>query len=119
MQIEVTDYQLLDTIGKGSHIIKKVIAQQVAKVYPQAVSNNLTEVTPDIYQKANITNGWIELSTDLKVGNRVKIITENSNAIHEVIEVENNRFKVEQLATGNSQPSFETSNRSSRPNRIW
>ena len=103
MQIEITNYQLRDTIDKGNQLIKKVIAQQVAKVYPQAVTNNLTEVVPDIYQRAEVENGWIVIDNDLKIGERVKIITETSNEIHKVIAVEDNRFKVNQLATDNPQ----------------
>ncbi len=94
MQIQVTDYQLRDTIDKGNKSIKKVIAQQVAEVYPQAVTNNLTEVVPDIYQRAELQNGWIMLATNLKVGDRVKIITETTNDIHEVTAVQKNRFKI-------------------------
>ena len=59
MKIKVTDYQMKDTIAHGNRIIKKVIAQQVAAVYPQAVNNSTTEVVPDIYQKANLQNDWI------------------------------------------------------------
>ncbi|MCB0315960.1 MAG: tail fiber domain-containing protein, partial [Calditrichaeota bacterium] len=59
MQIEITDYTLRDTVANGSTPQKKVIAQQVAQVYPQAVTTNLTEVVPDIYQRAEVKDGWI------------------------------------------------------------
>ncbi|MEZ4849532.1 MAG: tail fiber domain-containing protein [Bacteroidia bacterium] len=100
MQIQVTDYTLRDTIAKGKTPQKKVIAQQVADVYPQAVSKNLTEVIPDIYQRAEVKDGWIMLATDLKPGERVKIITENGSDIYEVSMVENNRFQVAESETG-------------------
>lgn len=103
MQIEVTDYQMKDTIENGNDIIKKVIAQQIAEVYPQAVDKQLTDVIPDIYQRANVENGWIQLETNLQVGERIKIITKTSNAIHEVTTVENGRFQVAQLKTSNTQ----------------
>jgi len=105
MQIEVTDYRLKDSIAKGTHAIKKVIAQQVAEVYPQAVNTDLTEVVPDIYQRAEMQDGWIMLATDLKVGERVKLITEKASEVYEVSAVEANRFQVSGLASRLSQQS--------------
>ena len=102
LQIEVTDYRMRDTLLKGNQQTKKVIAQQVADVYPQAVSKNLTEVVPDIYRKANTVDGWILLSTDLQVGQRVKLITESSSDIHVVSAVEKDRFQVAGLSSSTS-----------------
>jgi len=99
MQIEVTDYRLKDSIAKGTHEIKKVIAQQVAEVYPQAVNTDLTEIVPDIYQRAEVQDGWIMLATDLQVGERVKLITEKASEVYEVSAVETNRFQVSPLAS--------------------
>jgi len=99
MQIEVTDYRLKDSIAKGTHQIKKVIAQQVAEVYPQAVNTDLTEAVPDIYQRAEVQDGWIMLATDLKVGERVKLITEKASEVYEVSAVETNRFQVSKLTS--------------------
>ncbi|MEL6805614.1 MAG: tail fiber domain-containing protein, partial [Bacteroidota bacterium] len=97
MDIQITDYQHIDTIQKGTDAHKKVIAQQVAEVFPQAVTSNTTEVIPDIYQRAHLQDGWIELATNLEVGERVKIITETSHDIHEVTAVEATRFQVANL----------------------
>lgn len=105
MQIEVTDYRLRDSIAKGNRSIKKVIAQQVAEVYSQAVTTNLTEVVPDIYQRADVQDGWIMLATDLKAGDRVKLITENASEVYEVLEGESTRFKVSAL-TSDFSPLF-------------
>ncbi len=58
LQIEVTDYRYKDIVEKGNRPTKKVIAQQVEKIFPQAV-NRHTDVVPDIYQKASIKNGWV------------------------------------------------------------
>ena len=99
MQIEVTDYRMRDSITQGSKAIKKVIAQQVAEVYPQAVTTTLTEVVPDIYQRAEVQDGWIMLATNLKAGERVKIITEQSADIYEVTAVEESRFQVSNLSS--------------------
>ena len=94
LQIQITDYTFKDKIAKGERPQKKVIAQQVEKVYPQAV-NRSTNTVPDIYQPAPIADGWIELATDLKVGERVKLIAEKEEGIHEVLEVADGRFRTE------------------------
>jgi hypothetical protein len=91
MGIEVTDYHYKDKLAHGNGPQKKVIAQQVEKVYPQAV--NITKgVVPDIYQKAGTKDGWVELATDLKVGDRVRLISEKEEGVHEVLEVKAGRF---------------------------
>jgi hypothetical protein len=92
--IEVTDFRYKDLIGKGNGLHKKVIAQQVEKVFPQAVSKQ-TDVVPDIYQPASFTNGWIELATDLKKGERVKLITEKGEGVHDVIEATPDKFRAD------------------------
>ncbi|MEM9525888.1 MAG: tail fiber domain-containing protein, partial [Bacteroidota bacterium] len=102
MAIAITDYQHIDTIQRGSEIHKKVIAQQVAEVYPQAVTNSTREIIPDIYQRATVKDGWIQLATDLQVGERVKIITEAGSQIYEVTTVEAHRFQVTPLSTDHS-----------------
>ncbi|MEM6262038.1 MAG: tail fiber domain-containing protein [Bacteroidota bacterium] len=111
MKIEITDYTLRDTIAKGHTPYKKVIAQQVAEVYPQAVTNSLTEVIPDIYQRAEVQEGWIMLATDLKVGERVKLITEQRSEVHEVLAVEADRFQVSSLKTANRELLSEAKSR--------
>ncbi len=95
MQIEITDYTMIDVVEKGNQTYKKVIAQQVDKVYPQAVSKNLTDVVPDIYKRAEMKEGWIILETNLKVGERVKLITEENAEIYSVTEAETSKFKVD------------------------
>ncbi len=64
-EIEITNYQMKDVIARGQRPYKKVIAQQVKKVYPQAISYS-TDVIPDIYQMATIKKGWVNITTDLK-----------------------------------------------------
>ncbi len=115
-QIEITDYTFIDTIQKGNQAYKKVIAQQVAEVFPQAVTTGLTQVIPNIYQLASIDeNGWVtgcELSVAsclLKKGDKVQIIFDEEKELLEVLEVNGNTFQVEfkvengQHATHNSQ----------------
>lgn len=94
-QIQITDYQFKDQLKEGQTQQKKVIAQQVAEVFPQAVNKQFTEVVPDIYQKATMDEkGWIDLATDLKVGEKVQIIFEDRRGILEVLQVSNEAFQV-------------------------
>ena len=90
--IEVTDYFYIDSVAKGKGKQKKVIAQQLEAVYPQAVSR-LTEVVPDLYQKARVKDGWVTLATSLKNGERVRLIGEKKEGIHEVLEVTPEKFR--------------------------
>lgn len=90
--IQVTDYTYVDSVAKGAGRQKKVIAQQVEKVYPQAVRRS-TDVVPDIYQKAEVKDGWIKLATNLKKGERVRLIGESEEGIHEVMEVRDGAFR--------------------------
>ncbi len=99
MNIEITDYKLKDSITKGNRDYKKVIAQQVEKVYPQAVTQ-ITDIVPDIYKKATITSGIINLATNLKAGDKVKLIFENSEEIIEVKKVTENSFTTDCKKTG-------------------
>ena len=92
--LEITDYQYKDVIAKGDGLQKKLIAQQVEKVFPQAVSKR-TDTVPDIYRKASLKEGWIALTTDLKKGERVRLIGEDHDAIHEVTEVAKAGFRTD------------------------
>jgi hypothetical protein len=90
--IQITDYRFKDEIGQGSGQQKKVIAQQVEKVFPQAV-NQHTGVVPDIFKKAAIQDGWVVLKSEVKKGDRVRLISEKHDAIHEVLEVKKDSFR--------------------------
>jgi hypothetical protein len=92
MRLEITDYHYKDVIAQGNRPHKKVIAQQVEAVYPQAV-NESTDVVPDIYQQALIQDGWVNLATNLKAGERVRLIGEQEEGIHEVLEVDADGFR--------------------------
>ncbi|MGZ4968097.1 MAG: tail fiber domain-containing protein [Methylobacter sp.] len=94
LSIEITDYHYKDVIEKGSAPQKKVIAQQVDQVFPQSVSKH-TDVVPDIYQQAAFVDGWVELATDLKAGERVRLISDNVEGVYEVLDVAKNKFRTE------------------------
>ena len=97
--IEITNFTYKDVIGKGNRQQKKAIAQQVETVYPQAVSRT-TNVVPDIYQKAKVKDGWVQLATNLKKGERVRLIGGNNEGIHEVLEVEPDKFRTDFAVDG-------------------
>lgn len=94
-KIEIRNYTLIDLISKGNKAFKKVIAQQVKEVYPQAVTNDVTEVIPNIYKLSEIQNGWIFLTTDLQVGDKIKLIFSESEELVEVTDVNKKSFKVD------------------------
>jgi hypothetical protein len=93
-RIEITDYTFKDVVASGSRPYKKAIAQQVEKIYPQAVSQS-TAVVPDIYQPAPFIDGWVELATDLKMGERVRLIADQVEGIYEVLEVAEEKFRTD------------------------
>jgi hypothetical protein len=100
LSLEITDYRHKDVIAKGHGTYKKVTGQQVEKVFPQAVSKH-TEVVPDIYRQASIEDGWITLATNLKKGERVRLISEKTAGVYEVLEVAQNRFRTDFKPEGN------------------
>lgn len=82
-QIRITEYTRVDTPVHGSRPERKVIAQEIEPILPSAVSRH-TGTVPDIYQLAAVVDGWVSLDTDLRAGERVKLI---HGATHEVVEV--------------------------------
>ena len=98
LSLEITDYKMKDE-SKGNKPYKKVIAQQVMSVYPQAVSLT-TEVVPDIYQLSTIDNGYVSLETNLKVGEKVRLILEDETSLFDVISADKNGFKVSTNKSG-------------------
>lgn len=98
-RIEITDYTLKDVIANGSDPVKKVIGQQVAAVYPQAVNQGANDI-PDIYQQAAIKDGWVEIATDLQPGERVRLIGEQNEGIYEVLEVTQDGFRTDFVTDG-------------------
>ena len=101
LKIKITDYHYKDSATNGSSKNKKVIAQQVEKVFPQAVSQ-LEGPIPDIFATAAVTNGWVQLATNLTVGEKVKLITKQGEIQAEVKAVRADGFQVDtDLESGN------------------
>ena len=92
-QIQITDYHYVDTPAQGSRLQRKVIAQQVEKILPFAVTAN-SGVVPDIFRNADAANGWINLPTSLKIGERVRVIHSKGHELLEVLETTPASFRV-------------------------
>ena len=84
-KIQITDYRYIDSISAGTTPQKKVIAQQVESVYPQAVRLRFDYI-PDMYcvaQKAEFdaNSKTLKIHVDkdhtLKKGDKVQWIDEN------------------------------------------
>lgn len=94
-KIEITDYFFKDPVSKGNKPQKKVIGQQIAEVYPQAVSTNNKEIVPDIMQMSVADNGWVRLTGhDLKPGDRVRLLFKEGKEELEVTEATSEGFRV-------------------------
>jgi hypothetical protein len=106
MQLEVTDYRHIDTIAKGSGEVKGFIAQQVEKVFPQAVSVDVDAI-PDIFSKpaalqVNGTEATLRMPVahQLEAGNRVRIIQDGGGQMeYDVVRTEGNAFTVKDWNT--------------------
>ena len=72
-KIEITDYKFIDTLGKGTRPFKKVIAQQVEAVYPQAVST-IKGIIPNIYAPAKQV---------LKDGKYITLVMDKTHGLRE------------------------------------
>lgn len=100
-KIKITNYRLKDQRSMGNKTYKKVIAQQVKKVYPRAVSSNITEVIPNIYSISEIQNGWMAITTsEVKKGDYVKLIFSASEALVEILDVSEGKIKVDTQKEG-------------------
>jgi hypothetical protein len=97
-KIEITDYTMKDEVSMGNKPIKKVIAQQVEKVYPTAVQQigfKGATFTPDIYamansvksEKADIYKIGLVKAHGLKDGDTVRLITAKNPELNIVAHV--------------------------------
>lgn len=97
LQLEVTDYRKVDTLAHGNILEKGFIAQQVEKVFPQAVTITQGNL-PDIYaQPVKLQVSGEEATFEMEkphalvAGDRVNIITEKSaQGEYEVVKVTSN-----------------------------
>ena len=99
LSLEVTDYKMKDKVKYGEKVTKKLIAQQVKEVLPQAVSLQ-TEFIPNIYKLSTINEGIISLENDLKKGDKVKLYFDENEEIVEVVSATKNSFKLNSKKEG-------------------
>ena len=99
LSLEVTDYKMKDKVQYGEKVTKKLIAQQVKEVLPQAVSLQ-TEFIPNIYKLSTIKEGIISLENDLKKGDKVKLYFDENEEIVEVVSATKNSFKLNSKKEG-------------------
>ncbi|MEN9610285.1 MAG: hypothetical protein RLZZ628_1099 [Bacteroidota bacterium] len=92
-KIQITDYTMKDKFQYGDKKYKKVIAQELKAVYPQAVSLS-TNFIPNIYKVAAVQDGWVNIQADVAKGDKVRIITEAGQQEIVVEAAEANRFKI-------------------------
>ena len=102
-KIEITNYRMKDVATWGNQTFKKVIAQQVEAIYPEAIKMQ-TAVIPDIYTLAeavvyDATNKQLSLTMSkdygLKVADKVELVHPEKGKIQaEVIAVNGNSFTV-------------------------
>jgi hypothetical protein len=59
-------------------------------------------VIPDLFCVAGIRDGWIELATDLKQGERVRLTGDSAGGVFEVLEVQPGRFRTEFATKGDT-----------------
>jgi Head domain of trimeric autotransporter adhesin len=92
-KLEITDYTMKDVATWGNKAYKKVIAQQIESIYPQAISMQ-TAVIPDIYtlaQSVSYTTDSKELTVTmaknyaLKVGDKVEFVHPERGKIQSTI----------------------------------
>jgi hypothetical protein len=92
LQLEITNYQYKDFVGKGDRPQKGLIAQQVEDVFPLAV-NQGTDFIPSIYTIAQHLEAdldseqltvSIEKTHELQLGDIVRLITDTEEVEKEV-----------------------------------
>jgi len=95
LKIQVTDYLYKDRNQRGEGQYTKVVGQQIATIFPQAVKMH-TDVIPDIYRPATISGGWIQLlDHGLSVGERVRLFWNDTEpVIYNIEEASKDSFRV-------------------------
>lgn len=97
-RLRITNYRMKDRVQWGERTFKKVIAQQVEEVFPQAITYQKSCI-PDIYKLASAKENYVFLPQHtLKVGEKVKLILNDCEEIVEIASVERDGFRVCSLA---------------------
>lgn len=96
LQVKIRNYSYIDYVKNSTKTIKGVVAQELEKTFPEAVSKSTGHI-PNIYQlcdQVTSNEGLKELTCELKephglkVGDKVKLITESDQEFfNEVVAV--------------------------------
>ncbi len=105
-KIKITDYKFKDEVSNGSGLQKKVIAQQLQEVYPQAIVTN-QGIIPNVFAVAKETKvvGESTIITTTKAhefatGDKVKLILEKTGDKELIVTViDANTFSVAEAIT--------------------
>jgi hypothetical protein len=78
-KLSVTDYVMKDRPAHGNRVQKKIIAQELEKVLPDAVSQS-TQFVPDIYQQGFAKKGVIKVNgaDKVKAGDKIRVFLEEN-----------------------------------------
>ncbi|WP_096684609.1 tail fiber domain-containing protein [Ichthyobacterium seriolicida] len=105
LDIEITDYTMIDSIESGVKPFKKVIAQQIENIVPEVIDIN-KGIIPNVYELAksmSISNEGSAIKTDkvhnFSVGDLVKIIieSEGSKEVKVKAVIDSNTFLIEEV----------------------
>lgn len=90
-QLQVTNYQMKDRVQYGDRAFKKVIAQQVESVFPQAINKN-TGFIPSIYAAGTLRTGapgqtlvTVPAAHHLHVGDKVRLLGEANGKVETTV----------------------------------
>ena len=95
LEIEVRKYGYQDYINKGTYHVTGFIAQEVLKVFPEAVSTNTDGVLPNIYKittghnydisenKLTLDVSGISLTEDIKIDSKIQLKLLNHETLFE------------------------------------
>jgi hypothetical protein len=95
LQLEITDYEYIDQVGKGNGVHKGLIAQQVESIFPQAV-RQATDFIPSIYTMASKLEAdldkeqlsiTIDKAHELQAGDLVRLIIDTKEVENEVVQI--------------------------------
>jgi hypothetical protein len=108
MNIEITDYEFIDKVLHGNRVHKKVIAQQVEAVYPNAIDKT-SNVIPSVFEVAKqvkVEGGKTIIETSkphqFATGDEVKLILEKIGEKQFTVSVLNdNTFVVDEVLSSN------------------
>ena len=105
MNIQITDYKYIDEFKQGSEVHKKVIAQQVEKVLPEAIKKRV-DFIPNIYlasksieYSATLATITLEKWKPIEAGEKIRVFNKQNEYFDVTVKSVNApRFTVEGLS---------------------